>query len=162
MSQDELSYRRTVAELQELAKGAPYVTQDWVLTVASMAPEEMRRRLIRSYDWHGQYHHSLDGIPEIQHLPGSGIDGCRTHKEVRAVVTNLVGRVAALESDLSAANEGLRLAALAEEGAKEAFGHVVDDKRALEKEVKRVTDLLHSAHESIRRLTANSPLKAST
>jgi len=38
---------------------------------------------------------------------------------------------------------------LAELGAQEAFGVVVQDKRDLEKEVKRLTDLLRGAHQSI-------------
>lgn len=44
---------------------------------------------------------------------------------------------------------------LAEEGAKEAFGHVVQDKRDLEAECKRLRELLDGAHEIIRRKTAN-------
>ena len=44
-----------------------------------MDPMEMRRRLIRSSDWHGHFAHSLDGIPEIRNIGGGGIDGCRSH-----------------------------------------------------------------------------------
>lgn len=97
---NEAAYLRTVARLQALAKDAPYVDQKWILMVASMEPEEMRDRLIRSYDWSGQFTHSLDGIPEIQGLPGSGIDGCRLHKEVRAVVEGLLDRIKRLEKKL--------------------------------------------------------------
>lgn len=89
----EEAYLRTVAELQELARNAPHVTQEWVLDVASMDPMEMRRRLIRSNDWHGHFAHSLDGIPEIQTMPGGGIDGCRSHKEVRAIVLGLLRQI---------------------------------------------------------------------
>jgi hypothetical protein len=95
-SETEARYLRTVAELQELARRAPHVTQDWILTVASMDPAEMRRRLIRSNDWHGHFAHSLDGIPEIRNLPGAGIDGCRSHKEVRAVVLGLLRQIEAM------------------------------------------------------------------
>lgn len=55
-----------------------------------------------------------------------------------------------------AATELRRLAAeveslkLAEEGAKEAFGHVVQEKRDLEKALKHCEANLHSAHEIIR------------
>ena len=99
--ENRAAYMATVSELRLLAKRAPYVTEDWVLTVASMAPDEMRRRLIRSYDWSGHFHHSLDGIPQIKGLPGSGIDGCRSHKEVRAVVTGLLDQIELLKARLA-------------------------------------------------------------
>lgn len=94
----EMAYLRNVAELQSLARDAPYVTQQWILEVASMDPADMRKRLIRSYDWSGHFTHCLDGIPEIQHMPGGGIDGCRMHKEVRAIVTGLIKRIQRLEA----------------------------------------------------------------
>ncbi len=94
----EEMYLRTVAELQELAKNAPHVTQEWVLDVASMDPMEMRRRLIRSNDWHGHFAHSLDGIPEIRNIGGGGIDGCRSHKEVRAIVLDLLRQIKQLKT----------------------------------------------------------------
>lgn len=136
-NEQEAAYLRTVSELQELARRAPHVRQDYVLQVACMDPMEMRRRLIRSQDWHGHFSHSLDGIPEIQAMPGSGIDGCRMHKEVRAVVLGLLEQIKQLQ--------------LAEEGAAEAFGAVVQDKRALEAEVKRLQSLLDGAYASIRK-----------
>lgn len=86
-------YLAIIAELQEIARQAPRVTQDWILKVASMDPMEMRRRMIRNYDWHQNFSHSLDGIPEIQMIPGAGIDGCRTHREVRAIVLGLLKRI---------------------------------------------------------------------
>ena len=94
----EAQYLRTVAELQELATRAPYVDQDWVLTVASMDAADMRRRLIRSKDWHGHFSHCLDGIDAIKALPGAGIDGCRSHKEVRAVVMGLLAKIDRMEA----------------------------------------------------------------
>ena len=103
---DERAYLRTVAELQQLARRAPYVSQDWVLEVASMDPMEMRRRLIRSSDWHGHFAHCLDGIPQISNLPGSGIDGCRTHKEVRAVVVGLLTQIERLTTIQSQGEAG--------------------------------------------------------
>ena len=39
---------------------------------------------------------------------------------------------------------------LAEEGAKEAFGHIVQDKRDLEAEVKRLQELLAGAYRMVR------------
>jgi hypothetical protein len=94
---EQRRYMQIVAELQELARKAPYVTQDWVLQVASMDPADMRRRLICQSDWHGHFAHSLDGIPEIRNLPGAGIDGCRMHKEVRAVVLALLQQIKRLK-----------------------------------------------------------------
>ena len=47
----------------------------------------------------------------------------------------------------------LDLMALAEEGAKEAFGAVVQDKRDLEAECKRLRELLEGAHAIIRRMS---------
>lgn len=61
----------------------------------------MRRRLIRSYDWAGHFTHSLDGIPEIQHMPGGGLDSCRMHKEVRAIVLGLLEKIKHLEERLA-------------------------------------------------------------
>ena len=57
--------------------------------------------------------------------------------ELGAMVLNLAERTQALE--------------LAEEGAKEAFGHVVDQKRAAEKECMRLQGLLAAAYADIRR-----------
>ena len=85
-------YLATVRDLQELAKRAPHVTQQDVLDIASMPVEELRRRAIVARDWRGHFSHSLDGITEISAMPGSGIDGCRSHKEVRAIVEQLVAR----------------------------------------------------------------------
>ncbi|EWS54330.1 hypothetical protein [Methylibium sp. T29] len=102
----ERAYLSVVAELQELARRAPHVTQDWVLQVASMDAMDMRRRLIRSSDWHGHFAHSLDGIPEIQALPGAGIDGCRSHKEVRAVVLGLLQRIERREPPQASGERG--------------------------------------------------------
>lgn len=89
---EQSDYLRTVADLQEIARKAPYVTQDWILQVASMDHADMRRRLVRQYDWHERFAKSLDGIPEIAGISGAGIDGCRTHREVRAIVLELIRR----------------------------------------------------------------------
>lgn len=96
-SAEEQAYLRTVSELQALASRCPYVSHDWVLAVASMDVADMRRRLIRSNDWHGHFSHSLDGIPQIQNMPGAAPDGCWSHKEVRGVVLGLVRKIERLE-----------------------------------------------------------------
>lgn len=94
----EREYLRTLRELQELAERAPYVSQEWVRDVACMDEMDMRRRLIRSNDWHGHFAHSLDGIPEIRNIGGGGIDGCRSHKEVRAIVLDLLRQIERLKT----------------------------------------------------------------
>lgn len=76
--------------VDELAKELPYVQPSFVEQVKTMSREELQRRVLIASDWHGRFGCSLDGIPEIFCIPGSGIDGCRTHKEVRAIVTQLV------------------------------------------------------------------------
>lgn len=53
---------------------------------------------------------------------------------------------------------GIEQLRLAEEGAKEAFGHVVQQKRDLEKECKRLRGLLDGAYETIRRQAHNAAL----
>jgi len=57
--------------------------------------------------------------------------------ELGAMVLNLADRVQALE--------------LAEEGAKEAFGHVVEQKQAAEAECAKLRGLLDAAYSDIRR-----------
>lgn len=91
-------YLRDLSELQELARRSPYVTDDWVRRVACMDEMDMRRRLIRSSDWHGHFAHCLDGIPDIRSIPGAGIDGCRSHKEVRAIVLELLRQIERLKT----------------------------------------------------------------
>jgi hypothetical protein len=59
---------------------------------------DMRRRLIRSYDWHEHFARSLDGIPQIRNIGGGGIDGCRSHKEVRAIVLDLLRQIDELKT----------------------------------------------------------------
>lgn len=97
----EASYRRTVHELRALAKDAPHVTEDWILQVASMDEADMRRRLIRSFDWAGYFSHSLDGIEAIRNMGGGAPDGCWSHKEVRSVVLQLVDKIEALKAKVS-------------------------------------------------------------
>lgn len=86
----ESKYLATIAELQKLALNAPHVTQEWILEVASMSPADMRRRLIRSYDWHVRFAKCLDGIKEIKCMPGSAPDGCWDPSHIRGVVEQLV------------------------------------------------------------------------
>jgi len=56
----------------------------------------------------------------------------------------------------SAVIKEVRLLRLAEEGAKEAFEHVVQQKRDLEAECQRLRGLLNSAYDTIRRQTQHT------
>jgi len=49
--------------------------------------------------------------------------------------------------------EKVRLLELAEEGAKTAFAHVVEEKRDLERENKKLSTLLEQAYAQIRKLS---------
>ena len=53
-------------------------------------------------------------------------------------------------------NQEIEQLRLDEEGAKEAFGHVVQQKRDLEAECKRLRGLLDGAYETIRRQAHNA------
>jgi len=59
-------------------------------------------------------------------------------------------RLAGVEAELQQAREEVESLKLAEEGAKEAFGHVVQEKRDLEKALQQCEANLRSAHEIIR------------
>jgi len=76
--------------IDALVTRLPHVRPRFVEEVKEMSREELQRRVLIGSDWQGAFACSLDGIPEISCMPGSGIDGCRTHKEVRAIVTQLV------------------------------------------------------------------------
>jgi hypothetical protein len=90
MHSNKEEYLVTVAELQKLAKKGPHITQDWILEVASMHRDEMRRRLLVNYDWHVSFAKCLDGIKEIKVMPGSAPDGCWDPRHIRGVVEQLV------------------------------------------------------------------------
>ncbi len=71
----------------------------------------------------------------------------RAAKERTAALEDVERWKKAAESNIEE-NVGLRLA---EEGAKEAFAHVVQQKRDFEAECKRLRGLLDGAHDTIRR-----------
>lgn len=52
--------------------------------------DELRRRCRNQKAWMKAYASSLDGIPAISNLPGSGGDSCRMPDEIRRVVSTLV------------------------------------------------------------------------
>lgn len=76
--------------IDQLVEELPYVRPSFVQQVRTMSREELQRRLLIGSDWHGRFACSLDGIPNIAAMPGGGIDGCRSQKEVRAIVLQLV------------------------------------------------------------------------
>ena len=76
--------------IDELVARLPHVYPSFVNEVREMGRTELQRRVLIGSDWQGAFLCSLDGIREISCMPGSGIDGCRSHKEVRAIVEQLV------------------------------------------------------------------------
>lgn len=76
--------------IDELVTQLPNVRPKFVQDVKNMSREELQRRVLIGSDWYGTFLSALDGIPEISCMPGGGIDGCRTHKEIRAIVLQLV------------------------------------------------------------------------
>lgn len=85
-------------DLRELAKELPSVTSSWLRDVAAMNAGELRRRVLIQSDWINRFSRCLDGIPEVQRLPGAGVDGARLHREIRASVEGLVGIIRVLEA----------------------------------------------------------------
>ncbi|WP_434716188.1 hypothetical protein [Paraburkholderia sp. A3RO-2L] len=76
--------------IDTLVTRLPHVRPSFVEEVKNMSREELQRRVLIGSDWQGAFACSLDGIPEISCMPGGGIDGCRSNREVRAIVTQLV------------------------------------------------------------------------
>lgn len=76
--------------INKLATQLTHVRQDFVAEVKDMSREELQRRGLIQSDYVGLFASSLDGIPEIQCIPGDGVDGCRDHRNIRAVVETLV------------------------------------------------------------------------
>ena len=81
----------------------------------------------------------------------------RAAKERTAALEDVERWKKAAESNIEE-NVGLRLA---EEGAKEAFAHVVQQKRDFEAECKRLRGLLDGAHDTIRRQAVTPNAKGS-
>jgi len=79
----------------------------------------------------------------------------RASKERAAALEDVERWKRAAESNIEE-NVGLRLA---EEGAKEAFGHVVQQKRDLDAECKRLRGLLDLAYDTIRRKSHNAKVR---
>ena len=79
----------------------------------------------------------------------------RASKERAAALEDVERWKKAAESNIEE-NVGLRLA---EEGAKEAFGHVVQQKRDLDAECKRLRGLLDLAYDTIRRKSHNAKVR---
>ena len=69
-----------------------FVRDDFIKNVSEMPREELQRRILVQADWHGHYAACLDGIPEIQHIRGGGIDKCRQPDDIRRIVLNLLNK----------------------------------------------------------------------
>lgn len=85
------SYRATVAMLLAHAKQARHVSQEEVLEIAAMSPDDLRRRAVVARDWHRLFSRCLDGLPELQAL-GAPPDGCWFPRDIRRVVEILVAQ----------------------------------------------------------------------
>ncbi|MBB5547378.1 hypothetical protein [Paraburkholderia fungorum] len=55
-----------------------------------MSREELQRRVLIQSDYVGAFAGSLDAVPEIHCILGGGVDRCRDHRNIRAVVAALV------------------------------------------------------------------------
>ena len=76
--------------IDELVTQLPHVYPAFVEEVREMGRTELQRRVLIGSDWQGAFMCSLDGIPAISCMAGSGIDGCRSYKEVRSIVEQLL------------------------------------------------------------------------
>jgi len=56
----------------------------------TLTRDELLRRYRKQQGWHRAFAESLDGIPEIKCMAGSGIDGYRMPDEIRRIVKTLV------------------------------------------------------------------------
>lgn len=87
-------------------------------------------------------------VASVEQLPGgirlTVVERCELHDWKDACVDVAIQRTEAVW------RERVRLLELAEDGAKVAFGAVVQQKRDLEKECARLRGLLDSAHQTIR------------
>lgn len=76
--------------IDELATKLTHVRPDFVAEVKGMSRDELQRRALIQADHVGLFAGSLDGIPEIHCIPGSGVDRCRDHDNIRSIVAELV------------------------------------------------------------------------
>ncbi|MGY6257292.1 hypothetical protein ACXIVK_27925 [Paraburkholderia caledonica] len=76
--------------IDELATQLTHVLPDFVAEVKGMSRKELQRRVLIQSDYVGLFASSLDAIPEIQCIPGCGVDRCRDHRNIRSVVAALV------------------------------------------------------------------------
>lgn len=87
---NENAASQEAVDIQGLVARLPHVKPAFVEEVKVMSLAELQRRVLILSDWHGAFSCSLDGIKEIALMPGRGIDGCRSHEDVRHIVEQLV------------------------------------------------------------------------
>ncbi|MHD0644207.1 hypothetical protein ACYPKM_01055 [Pseudomonas aeruginosa] len=87
--------------ISELAKELTHICPKFTDEVREMTREELQRRLLNASEWLSTWASVLDGIPEINQMPGAGADGSRKPEHVRQVVKTLV-RLTPLTWDKSA------------------------------------------------------------
>lgn len=124
------SFERPVRPWEKCAEHGPAQPNVWACPACLV---ELRR-------WKSTHAPRLDALEALltvaQRESAQGRESRETLESERAANALLTEQVQQLE--------------LAEEGAKEAFGVVVQEKRDLEKEVRRLTELLAGAHQIIR------------
>lgn len=103
--------RMSAAQLLGVRTVAPHITAQQCEEIANLQVDQLQLNLLRSLDLHWKYRHALDGIADIQGLPGSGSDGHRMHKEMRAVVRGLLAGLPEAEPPSDLDGEAFRQAA---------------------------------------------------
>jgi len=96
-------------KLREQAKVLTTISPDLVDEVATMPMPELQRRYLNAVDYNGLHSRSLDGIPQINGIPGDTFDGCRSHRETRRIVLHLVDRLETLKAENERLREALEM-----------------------------------------------------
>lgn len=81
----------TYAEVESISKNRNLKTPpDLIEAFTDISIEEATKRLLVQADWHRAYAQCLDGIEEIKHIRGGGLDSCRGPDDIRRIVQCLV------------------------------------------------------------------------
>jgi hypothetical protein len=84
--------------------GAPAREDDdrFAAEIAQLHRHHLILRCRNGRSWITAFHHSLDGIEGLFSIPGGGIDGCRDHSNVRAIVTHIIKERDAIRTERDA------------------------------------------------------------
>lgn len=81
------------------------VSQDFIANVATMQPDELRRRILVQADYLTKFFCALDDIKQLKRMPGSGMDGNRNHREIRGLFMAVLQRAITAEKKLKKLSE---------------------------------------------------------